>query len=166
MDLIVSRAGTATWAGHAFTCALGRTGVTTDKHEGDGATPAGRFIMRRGLYRADRLAKPAGSLPFAAIAAQDGWCDAPAHPDYNRPVRLPFAASHEVMWRDDHLYDVVVILGHNDDPPRPGAGSAIFLHVAAPAYAPTEGCVALALPDLLTVLSTADAASAVAVAAD
>ena len=51
------------------------------------------------------------------------------------------------------VYDVIVILGHNDDPPVPGKGSAIFMHVARPDYAPTEGCVALALEDLLEVLA-------------
>jgi len=52
------------------------------------------------------------------------------------------------MWRDDALYDLVLVLGHNDDPPVPGAGSAIFVHVARPDLAPTEGCVALARDDL------------------
>ncbi len=165
MDLHVSPPGTATWAGVTFRCALGRAGITSAKAEGDGATPAGRFVMHRGVFRPDRIDPPASPLPFTAIAKTDGWCDAPAHPAYNQPVTLPFAASHEVMWRADHLYDVVVILGHNDDPPRPGDGSAIFLHVAAPDYAVTEGCVALALTDLLTVLATADATSAVTVAA-
>lgn len=165
MDLLVLSDGTATWGGLSFPCTLGRSGVTTTKTEGDGATPAGRFLIRRGLYRADRLDRPASPLPFTTISETDGWCDAPSDPAYNRPVTLPFAASHEVMWRDDHLYDVVVVLGHNDDPPQPGAGSAIFLHVAAPDYAATEGCVALSQSDLLKVLATADTNSAVRVAA-
>jgi L,D-peptidoglycan transpeptidase YkuD (ErfK/YbiS/YcfS/YnhG family) len=59
------------------------------------------------------------------------------------------------MWREDGLYDLVVILGHNDDPPQPGLGSAIFLHLARESYAPTEGCVALSRPDLETVLALA-----------
>jgi L,D-peptidoglycan transpeptidase YkuD (ErfK/YbiS/YcfS/YnhG family) len=45
-----------------------------------------------------------------------------------------------------------VVLGHNDDPVVPGMGSAIFLHVARPDYGPTEGCVALARPDLLALV--------------
>jgi L,D-peptidoglycan transpeptidase YkuD (ErfK/YbiS/YcfS/YnhG family) len=59
------------------------------------------------------------------------------------------------MWRDDHLYDVVVVLGHNDDPVVPGAGSAVFLHVARPEYSPTAGCAALSEKDLLEFLALA-----------
>lgn len=145
--------GTLTWRDRRFRCALGKGGVRTDKREGDGATPAGCFMLRRVLYRPDRMTAPQTILPHAPLSPDDGWCDDPAHADYNRPVRLPHPARHERLWREDGLYDVVVVLGHNDDPPRPGAGSAIFLHVAKEGYAPTEGCIALALPDLLTVLA-------------
>lgn len=138
--------------GKAFRCALGKAGIACDKREGDNATPAGTFALRRVLYRADRLAAPGTSLPATPIAPEDGWCDAPGDPCYNRQVRLPYSASHEKLWRDDHVYDIVVVLGHNDDPPVPGLGSAIFMHVARPGYAPTEGCVALALSDLNDVL--------------
>ncbi|MFX6266199.1 hypothetical protein ABTF63_19150, partial [Acinetobacter baumannii] len=82
----------------------------------------------------------------------DGWCDDPAHGDYNRKVRLPFSASHEQLWRDDDLYDLVVVIGYNDQPVQQGAGSAIFLHVADPNFKPTEGCVAIELPSLLSVV--------------
>lgn len=139
--------------GRRWRCALGRSGVRQDKREGDGATPVGRFPLRRLLYRRDRLATPpATTLPCTVIARDDGWCDEPADPAYNGPVRLPCTASHEILWREDGLYDVVVVVGHNDDPPVPGLGSAIFLHVARPDYGPTEGCVALALDDLLDLL--------------
>ena len=140
--------------GRVFRCALGRGGILSAKIEGDGGTPAGAYPLRRVLYRPDRLDRPpATGLPVEAVAADQGWCDDPAHRDYNRQVSLPFAASHETLWRDDSLYDVIVILGHNDDPPAPGKGSAIFLHVARPDYGPTEGCVALAIADLLEVLA-------------
>jgi L,D-peptidoglycan transpeptidase YkuD (ErfK/YbiS/YcfS/YnhG family) len=138
-------------------CALGRGGglAAADKREGDGVTPFGLWPLRRVLYRPDRGGAPATALPVAPISADDGWCDAPGDPAYNRPVALPYPASCERMWRDDGLYDLVVVLGHNDDPPVPGAGSAIFLHLAKPGYAPTEGCVALARADLETVLAQA-----------
>jgi L,D-peptidoglycan transpeptidase YkuD (ErfK/YbiS/YcfS/YnhG family) len=139
----------------SFACVLGRSGIRADKHEGDGATPAGVFALRRVLYRADRLPTVSTKLPLAPIAPGDGWCDAPADARYNQPVKLPYSASAESMWRDDGLYDVVVVLGHNDDPVVPEAGSAIFVHVAAPDRAPTEGCVALAREDLLAVLAAA-----------
>ncbi len=136
-------------------CALGHGGIRGDKREGDGATPVGSFPLRRLLYRRDRISEaPNTALPAAPIARDDGWCDDTSDPAYNRPVRLPHAASHEKLWREDGLYDLVVVLGHNDDPPVPGMGSAIFLHVARPDYAPTEGCVALARDDLLELLES------------
>ena len=149
--------GTLSWPGGLMRCALGRGGVRADKREGDGATPVGRFPLRRLLYRPDRLpGPPATGLPASPIGPDDGWCDESADPRYNRPVPLPCAVSHERLWRDDGLYDVVVVLGHNDAPPLPGRGSAIFLHVARPGYEPTEGCVALALADLLTLVAACD----------
>lgn len=158
MDIVVApiatdrTRGTLRYKTFAFPCALGRSGILRDKHEGDGATPVGRYALKRVLYRGDRLRAPATRLPVAPILQDDGWCDAPEDPNYNRAVKLPYPASAENMWRDDGLYDVVVVLGHNDDPVVPGAGSAIFMHVAAPDFTPTAGCVALAREDLLSVL--------------
>ena len=85
----------------------------------------------------------------------DGWCDTPGDPAYNQPIKHPYAASAERLWRDDHLYDLVVILGYNDEPAVAGAGSAIFLHLAQADYAPTQGCVALADKDLQALLAKA-----------
>ncbi len=135
-----------------YRCALGRGGIRIDKQEGDGATPAGLYPLRRLLYRADRLVRPDSKLPAAEIQAMDGWCDDPGDAAYNRAVTLPYRASAESMWRADGLYDLVVITGHNDDPVVPGRGSAIFIHLASPDYGPTEGCVALSRPDLLAIL--------------
>src|SRR3954447_2696630 len=144
-------------------CALGPAGVVPaiDKREGDGASPAGIWPIRRVLYRPDQGPAPATALPVAAIAQDDGWCDAPGDPAYNRPVKLPYPASAERMWRDDRLYDLVVILGHNDDPPVAPLGSAIFLHLAKPDYAPTHGCVAAARADLEALLAQAKPGDAV-----
>lgn len=156
MELVVRRDGdraTLDWGAGARVCAIGRGGIGVKAGEGDGVTPTGTFRIRRVLYRPDRVASPRTNLPVAAIAEDDGWCDAPGDAAYNKPVKLPYPASHEKMWRDDHLYDVVVVLGFNDDPVIAGKGSAIFLHVARPDYGPTEGCVALPLPDLLAALA-------------
>jgi L,D-peptidoglycan transpeptidase YkuD (ErfK/YbiS/YcfS/YnhG family) len=158
MELVVASFPDGThrlrWPGHEARCAIGRGGIRTDKREGDGATPVGHFALRRVLYRPDRVAPPVTALAVAPLSPDDGWCDAPDDPAYNRPVKLPFASSHEKMWRDDGLYDVVVVLGHNDDPPVPDAGSAIFLHVAKPDYATTEGCVAVPLATLQALLKS------------
>lgn len=133
------RAGSTEWP-----CALGRSGLVRAKREGDGGTPVGRLRVLQAFYRADRLRRPRIDVPVRAIGARDGWCDDPGSRAYNRPVRLPFAGSHERLRRDDHLYDLVLDLSWNRGPIRRGAGSAIFLHVAGPGFSPTEGCVAVA----------------------
>jgi L,D-peptidoglycan transpeptidase YkuD (ErfK/YbiS/YcfS/YnhG family) len=161
MDLIVSRTGEAQWGGDTFRCALGRSGVSAAKREGDGATPAGAFLIREVLYRPDREPDLQTSLPCTPLEPEDGWCDAPDDPAYNQPVLLPYKASAETLWRDDGLYDLIVPLGYNDDPVVAGLGSAIFLHLAKPDFAPTEGCVALSRADLQAVLRTADPATRV-----
>lgn len=149
--------GILRWPGGEARCALGRSGVRPArlKREGDGASPLGSWPMRQIFFRPDRLERPETALPADPIIPEAGWCDAPASPLYNRPVILPFAASHERLWREDHVYDLIVVLGYNDDPPIPGRGSAIFLHLARPDYSPTEGCIACALPDLLAFLRIA-----------
>lgn len=136
-----------------FPAALGRGGIRSDKREGDGATPIGVLPLRKVLYRSDRLAAPACAVPIRPIETHDGWCDDPADAAYNTHVRLPVEASAETLWRDDAVYDIIGILGWNDDPIVPGRGSAIFLHLARPDHAPTEGCVALALDHLRKVLA-------------
>ncbi len=135
-----------------YPCALGCNDVQNTKREGDGATPAGIFLLRQVFYRSDRLPPPTSGLPVRVLAPDDGWCDDPGHRDYNRFVRLPFEASHEALWREDNLYDVIVVVGHNDDPPLPGLGSAIFIHCATKDFAPTQGCVALARETLVELL--------------
>jgi L,D-peptidoglycan transpeptidase YkuD (ErfK/YbiS/YcfS/YnhG family) len=143
-------------------CALGRSGVKAPpfKAEGDGASPVGVWPLRRVLYRADRIREPDTGLPIAEIAPDDGWCDAPGDPAYNRQVKLPYAASTEALWRDDEVYDLIVVLGYNDDPVVSGAGSAIFLHVASADHYFTEGCVAMEFDDLKELLREARAGDA------
>lgn len=148
--------GLLRFRGHCFPCALGKGGISARKREGDGATPRGRFPLRRVWLRPDGRLRRAGGLSVHLTAPGDGWCDDPRHHRYNRPVRLPFEASHERMWRDDHLYDIVIEIGWNDAPAIKGRGSAIFMHVARPGYAATEGCVALTRRHLLQLLPHLD----------
>ncbi len=153
MEIIVRPSGMLQWGEkHQIRCALGRGGVGPGKREGDGKTPAGRLPLRRVHYRPDRLDAPATALPVRALGERDGWCDDPGDAAYNTLIRLPHGARHEKLWRQDHLYDVIVELAYNHDPVIRDYGSAIFLHVAKPDYAPTEGCVAIALEDLLVLL--------------
>lgn len=150
-------AGILRWPGGMARCALGRSGVTPAdaKREGDGASPVGPWPMRQVYFRPDRLERPATGLPVEALIPEAGWCDDPASPLYNRPVLLPFPLSHEKLWREDHVYDLIVVLGYNDDPVIPGKGSAIFLHLARDDYSSTEGCIACAKQDLLSLLAAA-----------
>ena len=138
-------------------CAIGKGGMkdAAAKREGDGVSPIGRWEMKRVFYRADKVTAPETNLPLVPIKKTDGWCDDPADPLYNQHVTLPYPASHEELWRKDNVYDIIVELGHNDDPPVPGLGSAIFLHVAKADYAPTEGCIALSEIDLRSALALA-----------
>lgn len=167
MDWTVRPTGDGTYRleaeGVAIRCAIGRGGMRADKREGDGATPIGRWALREALFRPDRVDPPLTLLNLTALTPKDGWCDAPNDPSYNRPVRLPFAASHEEMWREDALYDVVVPLGYNDDPPVPGMGSAIFLHICRDDFAPTAGCIAVPRAEILRLLAIASPATHIVV---
>jgi L,D-peptidoglycan transpeptidase YkuD (ErfK/YbiS/YcfS/YnhG family) len=138
--------------GMRLRAACGRGGLRRHKEEGDGATPLGPLPLLRVLYRADRVRAPRCAVALEPLSPADGWCDDAADPAYNKQIRLPYPARHEALWRADALYDIIGVLGWNMSPVVPGRGSAIFLHVATPDYAPTEGCIALALPDLLACL--------------
>jgi L,D-peptidoglycan transpeptidase YkuD (ErfK/YbiS/YcfS/YnhG family) len=129
---------------------LGRGGVSALKREGDGATPRGVWFFTGGLWRADRIKRPASAVPFRILRRWDGWCDAPGDRNYNRRVAIPYPASHEALWREDRLYDIVLTLSHNTRSRVRGHGSAVFAHLAG--EGPTAGCVALSLKDMRKLL--------------
>lgn len=141
--LVDSAARTLKIGDHTVACAIGRSGAcdATNKHEGDGCTPRGRWPIRTVLLRPDRGIAPPAHLPWRWMRPDDGWSDDPRDPAYNRPIRHPHGFSAERLWREDHLYDAIVVLGHNDAPPVAGEGSAIFLHLREGDT--TEGCVAV-----------------------
>ena len=157
------RDGRLRWSRGSAAAAVGRAGVRADKHEGDGATPAGTYPLVSILYRPDRIAAPQSRLPVKPLAPSDGWIDDPADANYNRPVSLPYPASAEQMWREDDLYDALVVTGYNMEPVVPGAGSAIFLHIATPDFAPTAGCVAVRREILLRLLPLLGPGSQIAI---
>ena len=121
-------------------CSIGRTGASWLKKEGDGRTPKGRFRLLDGYYRPGSFRNQRG---FRPIRPNSGWCDDPRNPNYNQPVKLPIAASHENLWRDDGVYDVILILDYNIYPRIRDRGSAIFFHLARQGFEATEGCVAI-----------------------
>lgn len=135
-----------------FQAAIGRSGITSLKREGDGATPRATMRMLNGFFRADNHRMVKTRLPLKSIRADTLWCDAPKHPAYNRLVRAPFTASHEQMKRKDRLYDVCLVMDWNIKTRKRGCGSAIFFHIARPDYAHTEGCIAISPADMRRLL--------------
>ena len=146
------RGGRLRWSKGSTAAAVGRSGVTVDKREGDGATPVGCYPLISVFYRADRIEAPVSQLPGIPLVPNHAWVDDPADANYNRLVALPYPASAEPMWREDELYDALVVIGYNMDPVMSGAGSAIFLHIATPDFARTAGCIAVAKEVLLGLL--------------
>lgn len=146
-DLVVGRWG-ARFLGRTFPVSLGRSGVTDAKREGDGATPEGVHRIVGGMWRADRMRRPAGA-PLLMAGPRDIWSDDPADPAYNRLSRRGAAGfRHERMRRGDGLYDLVLFTDWNAEG-RPGGGSAIFVHCWRGPRRPTAGCVAFSRADLL-----------------
>lgn len=150
--------------GAVTSCTIGRAGAcpAAEKREGDSMTPLGTWPIRAVLFRPGRSAPPAGmALPWRWVREKDGWSDGADDPEYNRPVRHPHGFSAERLAREDGLYDVIVVLGHNDDPPVAGRGSAIFLHCGE--GQPTEGCVAIGKAALLALVAQLGPSSVVAI---
>lgn len=141
------------FAGRTEEAAIGRSGITARKREGDGATPIAAMPLISGYIRGDRIVRPQSRLPLKATPQNLLWCDTPTHALYNRPVRTPFKPSHETMRRSDHIYDVCLVMDWNVRCRRRNAGSAIFFHLAKPGYKPTEGCVAVSLPAMRRLLA-------------
>ncbi len=145
LDLVLTPMGVR-FMGRVLPCTLGRGGISGDKREGDGATPAGTHRIIGMLYRPDRLARPTDwALP---IGPCDLWSDDPRDPDYNLMVRAPHPYGHERLRRPDPLYDLILLTDWNWPFAEKGAGSAIFLHQWRRPGAPTEGCIALSRRDL------------------
>ncbi len=138
-------AGTVTGLGETHAASFGKGGWcdADAKREGDGKTPLGLWSIRAALIRPDRLLAPQTRLPWRFIRQWDGWSDGVDDPAYNRPVTIPHPHSHEALWREDDAYDIILVLAHNDTPPMPGLGSAIFWHCRQPDGRATEGCVAM-----------------------
>jgi L,D-peptidoglycan transpeptidase YkuD (ErfK/YbiS/YcfS/YnhG family) len=128
----------------AIPVALGRGGIKANKREGDGGTPRGYFRLKRLWWRADRGPRPMTQLPVRRIGPDDAWCEDPADRRYNQPIHRSANEPGDRLWRDDRLYDLIVELDHNTRPRVAGRGSAVFIHIARPEFAPTAGCVALA----------------------
>ena len=136
----------------SFPCVLGRSGLVTDKREGDGGTPMGHFRPRRLWWRGDRHSRPRTFLPARIITGADAWCEDPADRHYNQPIRLTQGEAGDRLTRQDHLYDFIVEIDHNSAPRVAGRGSAVFLHLARDNFGPTAGCVSMTKAAMLQLL--------------
>jgi len=166
MNLVV-KGNTATLKSKTYKVAIGKGGYSSSKKEGDGTTPIGTYSIRKLYLRPDRIKIPI-KTPFELnlLSEKDGWCDDPKSRQYNTFVKLPFKDSHEKLWREDDLYNIILVIAYNDSPPIPDKGSAIFIHVAREGYKPTEGCIAFKQADLLEVIGNLDKGSQVEILGD
>ncbi len=141
-----------TFAGRTDEAAIGRSGTSSRKREGDGATPIAAMRLVGGYVRRDRVTLPPTALPLRFTPQNLLWCDEPRDANYNRPVTAPFKPSHETMRRADGLYDICLVMDWNLRSRKRHGGSAIFFHLAKPGYTPTEGCVAVNRPAMKRLL--------------
>jgi len=135
--------------GVSFFCIFGRDGVTESKTEGDWKTPKGTFPIRKIYYRQDRIGLLNTKIKCIPLQINDGWCDDPQKNEYNKFIKLPFNGNYENLWRDDELYDIIIVLGYNDSPITPYKGSAIFIHLTKEDMQYTKGCLAIKKDDML-----------------
>lgn len=160
-DLIVYSDGRAEYNGKTYKCVLGKGGVkpAADKREGDGATPLGRYPLRQVLYRGDRVKNLKTSLPAREIQLGDRWGeDVDDAASYNKLIQIDNPTEDSGLYREASIFDIIVVIGHNDDPVEVGKGSGIFIHGArqdkGDDFAPTDGCVAFAGDDLRAIVET------------
>jgi L,D-peptidoglycan transpeptidase YkuD (ErfK/YbiS/YcfS/YnhG family) len=150
--IIINKSGYLKYKDLKFKCALGKAGIGKKEIEGDNITPKGVFRIVKIYYRKDRLKKLSSKFTLIEITKSMGWCDDPKSSKYNQPIRLPTKYSHEILYRRDNIYDLILVLNYNMKPVIKNKGSAIFIHIAKKNYKKTLGCVALKKNDLIKIL--------------
>ena len=147
--IIINKSGNLRYKDFKFKCALGKAGIGNKKFEGDNITPKGTFTITKIYYRADRVKKIFSKYKLLKITKKMGWCDDPKSKKYNQPIKLPTKYSHEILYKRDNIYDLILVLNYNMKPIIKNKGSAIFIHVAKKNYKKTAGCIALKKADLI-----------------
>jgi len=147
--IIINKSGYLKYKDLKFKCALGKSGIGNKKIEGDNITPKGNFKIIKIYYRKDRLKKLSSKFTLTEITKNMGWCDDPKSKKYNQLIKLPTKYSHEILYRRDSIYDLILVLNYNMKPTIKNKGSAIFIHVAKKNYKKTAGCIALRKFDLI-----------------
>lgn len=151
--IIVKNPGYLIYKNFKFRCSLGINGIKNKKKEGDGITPKGIFKLKKIYYRKDKVKNIVTKVKKIKITKNMGWCDDPKSNLYNQQVKLPNKFSHEKLYRNDKLYDLILVLDYNTNPIIKNKGSAIFIHVANKYYKKTKGCIALKRENLLKLIS-------------
>ena len=151
--IIVKKSGYLKYKNLKFRCALGKAGVKKKTMEGDNITPKGIFKIIEIYYRPDKIKKIKTLIKKIKIKKNMGWCDDPNSRFYNKLINLPNKYSHEKLYRNDSLYDLIVVLSYNTNPIKKNKGSAIFMHIAKNSYKKTKGCIALKKEHLIKIIS-------------
>jgi L,D-peptidoglycan transpeptidase YkuD (ErfK/YbiS/YcfS/YnhG family) len=151
--IIVKKNGYLKYKNLKFRCALGKGGIKKKIKEGDNITPKGIFSITRIFYRQDKIKKIITKVKKIKIKKNMGWCDDSQSPFYNKQVKLPNRFGYEKLYREDNLYDIILILNYNTKPIIKNKGSAIFVHVGNKFYKKTRGCVALKKDHLIKLIS-------------
>jgi len=152
--IIINKSSYLKYKDLKFKCALGKSGIGNKKIEGDNITPKGNFKIIKIYYRKDRLKKLSSKFTLTKITKDMGWCDDPKSRKYNHLIKLPTKYSHEILYRRDNIYDLILVLNYNMKPTIKNKGSAIFIHVAKKNYKKTAGCIALKKNHLKKLIKT------------
>ena len=151
--IIINKSGYLKYKDIKFKCALGKSGIGKKKIEGDNITPKGTFKIIKIYYRKDKITKINSAFKLIEIKKNMGWCDDPKSKKYNQLIKLPSKYKHEKLFRNDRIYDLILVLDYNMNPTIKNKGSAIFIHIAKNNYCKTEGCIALKREDLIEIVS-------------
>ena len=141
-----------TYKDYKVKCAIGKRGIGKKRREGDLITPKGLFKIKKVYFRKDKVRGLKTKFSMKAITKNMGWCDDPESNKYNQLIKYPFPFNAEKLYRNDNIYDIVIVLDFNSKPIKKNKGSAIFLHVTKKNYKPTRGCVAIKKNELKKLL--------------
>jgi L,D-peptidoglycan transpeptidase YkuD (ErfK/YbiS/YcfS/YnhG family) len=151
--IIVKKTGYLKYKNLKFRCALGKAGIRLKTSEGDKVTPKGIFKIAKIYYRADKIKKIKCPIKIVRIKKHMGWCDDPKSNFYNKQINLPNKFNYEKLYRNDDLYDLILVINYNMNPIIKNKGSAIFIHITKKNYKTTEGCIGLKKEHLLNLIS-------------
>ena len=140
------------YRGYKLKCCIGKSGTTSQKKEGDLATPKGFYKLGLLYYRKDRIGTLKSKIKKKIIKKNMGWCNDSRSENYNKEILLPSKYLAEKLYRKDNLYDIFINIKYNYFPAIKKKGSAIFLHIINKNYKPTKGCVAIKKKDFLKIL--------------